>query len=190
LGSLITAIPAVFTPRLIKEAPQFLSNTNHLQRGRSMKNYVLAGLVATQSIVAAQPAAAAPFEEMTTDQSGTFAGARIRLSLGGRQHERKFRAGLAIAPTLRSQTISGETRTRIGTGLEFGFAGERSLAWSLGGRPVSCLLPSGRKSEDDGRLGTSTGGYVAIGAGVVALVAGAVVLGVVIDHADDAPDES
>lgn len=155
-----------------------------------MKNYVLAGLVAAQSIVAAQPAAAAPFEQMTNVQRGTFAGARIRISLGGRQHDQKFRAGLAIAPTMRSQTISGETRTRIGEGLELGFSGERSPAFSLGGQPVSRLLPGGRKSDDEKRLGTSTGGYVAIGAGVVALVAGAVVLGVVISHSDDAQDES
>ena len=154
-----------------------------------MKNYVVAGLVAAQSIVAAQPAAAAPVDEMTTVQGGTFAGARIRLPLGGRQNDRKFRAGVTIAPTLRSQTISGEIRTRFGEGLELGFAGERSLALSLAGRPVS-LLPGGRKSQDDRRLGTSTAGYVAIGVGVVAVVAGAVVLGVVIDHADDAPDES
>ncbi len=116
-----------------------------------MKNYVLTGLVAAQFILAAEPAAAG-FEEMTTVQSGTFTGARIRLSLGGRQHDRKFRAGLTIAPTLRRQTISGESRTRIGEGLELGFAGERSLAFSLGGRPVSRLMPGGRKSEDDKRL--------------------------------------
>jgi len=140
-----------------------------------MKNYLLAGLVAAHSLVAAQPAAAAGFEEMTTAQSGTFTGARIRLSLGGRQHDRKFRAGLTIAPTLRNQAISGETRTRFGEGLELGFAGERPLTLSLGGRPVSRLLPGGRKSEDEQRLGISTGGYVAIGVGVAALV-GAFVL--------------
>jgi hypothetical protein len=140
-----------------------------------MKNYVLAGLVAAHSFVAAQPAAAAGFEEMTTAQSGTFTGARIRLSLGGRRDDRKFHAGLTIAPTLRSPTISGETRTRFGEGLELGFAGERPLTLSLGGRPVSRLLPGGRQSEDEQRLGISTGGYVAIGVGVAALV-GAFVL--------------
>ncbi len=155
-----------------------------------MKNCVLAGLIVAQSLVAAQPAAAAPFDEITTVQNGTFAGARIRLSLGGRQQEGKIHAGLTIAPMLRSQTISAVSRIRIGEGLELGFAGERRLAWSLGGRPVSRLLPGGSKSEDDRRLGTSTGGYVAIGVGVAALVAGAIVAGVVIDHSDDAPDES
>jgi hypothetical protein len=155
-----------------------------------MKTYVLAGLVAIQAIVAAQPAVAADFKEMATVQSGTFAGARIRLSLGGGEQDRKFRAGLTLAPTFHSQTISGETRTRFGDGLELGFVGERRLAFSLGGRPVSRLLYSARKSTDDTRLGMSTGGKVAIGAGVVVLVAGAVVLGVVISHSDDAPDDS
>lgn len=147
-----------------------------------MKNYVLAGLVAAQSIAAPQPVAAAGFEEMTTAQSGTFTGARIRLSLGGRQQDRKFRAGLTMAPTLRSQAISGETRTRFGEGLELGFSGKRPLTLSLGGRPVSSLLPGGRKSEDEQRLGISTGGYVAIGVGVAALV-GAFML---YDHYRDA----
>lgn len=155
-----------------------------------MKNYVLAGLVAAQSLLAANPAVAAPFEEMTAVRSGTFAGARIRLSLGGQQHDRRFRAGLAISPTMRSQALSGEIRTRFGEGLELGIAGDRSLAFSLGGRPVSRLMPGSRKSEGDKRLSASTAGKVAIGAGAVALVAGAVILGIVISHADDAPDES
>lgn len=139
-----------------------------------MKNYALAGLVAAQIIVAAQPAAAASLQETATVQSGTFAGTRIRLSLGGGQ-ERKFRAGLTFAPMLRSQTISGETRMRFGEGVEWGFAGQRSLALSLSGRPVSRLLPGGSKSEDERRLGISTAGYVGIGVGVAALV-GAFVL--------------
>jgi hypothetical protein len=91
---------------------------------------------------------------------------------------------------LRSQTIAGETRTRIGEGLEVGFAGERSLAFSLGGQPVTRSLPRDRKSEDEKRSARSTSGKVAIGVGAVALVAGAIALGVVISHSDDAPDES
>ena len=146
-----------------------------------MKYFVLSGLVAAHFIVGAEPAAAAGFEEATNVQSGTFTGARIRLSLGGRQHDRKFRAGLTIAPMVRSQAISGETRTRFGEGLELGFAGKRPLTLSLGGQPVSRLLPGGRKSENEQRLGISTGGYVAIGVGVAALV-GAVL---VFDHYRD-----
>jgi len=158
-----------------------------------MKTYVLAGLVAAQTFVAIQPAAAASLEETTTVQRGTFAGARIRISLGGRQQDQKFRAGLTVAPTLRSQTISGETRTRIGEGLELGFTGKRPLALSLAGRPVSGLLPGGGKSEDERRLGISTGGYVAIGVGAALLVGGLVFYldakdGTLND--DGAPDDS
>ena len=156
-----------------------------------MKKHMLVVLVVALSIVATQPAAAAAdLEEMTTVRSGTFTGARIRILLGGPQHEQTIRAGLTIAPTWRSQTIMGETRTRFGEGLELGFLGKHPLAVSLGGRRISSLLLGGRKTEDDKRLGTSTGGKVAIGLGVVALVAGAVVLGVVISQSDDAPDES
>jgi hypothetical protein len=147
-----------------------------------MKTYVLAGLAAAQSIVAAQPAAAASLQEATTVQGGTFAGARIRVSLGGKQQDRKVRAGLTLAPTLRSQAISGQTQTRIGEGLELGFTGKRPLTLALAGRPVSGLLPGGSKSEDERRQGISTCGYVAIGAGVAALV-GAFVL---YDHYRDA----
>jgi hypothetical protein len=138
-----------------------------------MKKFALLGFVAAQ--IMAQPAAAAALEETATVERGTFAGARIRLSLGGGQADRKIRAGLTLAPTLRSQTISGETRMRFGEGVELGFAGDRPLALSLAGRPVARLQPGGTRSEDDGRLGVSTMGYVAIGVGVAALV-GAFVL--------------
>ena len=135
-----------------------------------MKNYVLAGLIAAQMIVAAQPAAAASLDQGASAQTGTFAGARIRLSLGGKQQDQRFRAGLTLAPTLRSQTLSGETRMRIGEGLELGFTGKRSLALSLAGRPVSRLLPGAGMPGDD-KLGLSTGGKVAIGVGVALVVA-------------------
>jgi hypothetical protein len=147
-----------------------------------MKIYVLAGLVVAQTFATAQPAAAASFQEPAIVQSGTFAGARIRISLGGKQQDRKFHAGLTLAPTLRSQAITGETRTRIGEGLELGFTGKRPLTLSLAGRPVNRLLPSDRKTDDEQRLGISTGGYVAIGVGVAALVGGFLVF----DHYRDA----
>ena len=120
-----------------------------------MKNYALAGLVAAQLIVAAQPAAAASFDEMASVQTGTFAGARMRLSLGGGQQERKLRAGLTLAPMLRSQAISGESRMRFGEGVELGFAGKRPLTLSLSGRPVSRL--TGTKTPDGERNHTREG---------------------------------
>jgi len=135
-----------------------------------MKKCVLAGLTAAQMIVAAQPAAAATLQEGASVQTGTFAGARIRLSFGGRQQDRELRAGLTLAPTLHTQSISGVTRMRIGEGLELGVTGERPLALSLAGRPVSRLLPGTGKPGDD-KLGLSTGGKAAIGVGVALVVA-------------------
>ncbi len=152
-----------------------------------MKKYVIVSLVATSLLMVAQPAAAANLEGATSVQSGTFAGARVRISLGGKMQDRKVRAGLALAPTLRSQARSGEFRTRIGDGLELGFNGQRPLALSLAGRPVSRLLPGGDRSEDERRLGISTGGYVAIGVGVAALV-GAFVLYETYKEADENSD--
>src|SRR5687768_4980295 len=88
------------------ELPLSTSTTSRRQREGSMKNFVLAGLVAAQMTVVAQPAAAAKFEQGASVQTGTFAGARVRISLGGNQPDRKFRAGLTLAPTLRSQSFS------------------------------------------------------------------------------------
>jgi len=136
-----------------------------------MKNYVLAGLVAAQMIAAAQPAAAAGLGEVASVQTGTFAGARIRLSLGGKHQDRNLRAGLTLAPTLRSQANSGETWMRVGEGLELSFTGKRPLTLTLAGQPVSQLLP-GTGNPGDDQQGLSTGGKVAIGVGV-ALVAAA-----------------
>lgn len=140
-----------------------------------MKNTIFAGLVAAQLIAASSPAAAAGFGESPAVQTGTFAGARIRISLGGEQRDRTFRAGLTLAPMLHSQTISGGTRLRVGEGLELGFTGERKLNLSLAGvRADTVLGLNGRDRIDaDRKLGLSTGGKIAIGVSVI-LVAGGV----------------
>jgi hypothetical protein len=135
-----------------------------------MKSFAVGALVAAQMIVAAQPAAAAGLEEASAVQTGTFAGARIRLSLGGKHQDRNLRAGLTLAPTLRSQANSGETWMRVGEGLELSFTGKRPLTLTLAGQPVSRLLPgTGNPGAD--QLGLSTGGKVAIGVGVALVVA-------------------
>jgi hypothetical protein len=135
-----------------------------------MKAYMLAGLVAAQTIVSAQPAAAANFEQGASVQTGTFAGARIRISLGRDQQDRRFHADLTLAPALHSQAVSGETRMQVGEGLELSFTGKRPLNLSLAGQPVSHLLAGTGKPGDD-QLGLSTGGKVAIGVGVALVVA-------------------
>jgi hypothetical protein len=137
-----------------------------------MKLSALAAFAVAQLILAAQPAGAAGLDQISDVRTGTFAGARIRLALGGRPEDRGVRAGVTFAPTLHSQTLSGQSRTRFSEGVELGFAGGRPLTLSVSGRPVSHLLPGGQEPEVERRLGVSTMGYVAIGVGVAALVGG------------------
>ena len=53
-------------------------------------------------------------------RTGTFAGARIRLAVGGQKREPKLRAGLTFASVQSGQSARGVSFTRFGEGLEFG----------------------------------------------------------------------
>jgi hypothetical protein len=135
-----------------------------------MKIMVGAALVAAQ-ILAAGPARAAELPgdpAARTGRFGTFAGARLRLALGGGQ-ERRLRGGLAVAPIQQSRLPSGAERTRFGEGVEFGFAGHDKLRLSLAGTPVSQLAQGG-KGPGGAKVGISTIGWVGIGLGTVAVV--------------------
>jgi hypothetical protein len=130
-----------------------------------MKKLLIAGLVAAAQILpAAQPAMAAELHRDRTDstsQVSAFAGARLRVPLGGKQE--KPQAGLALTSTLRSGA-TGELR--FAKGAELGFSGDEKLRLTLAGRPISKLAPGG--TAGDGRkLGVSTLGWIGIGAAVV-----------------------
>ena len=133
-----------------------------------MRKLLIAGLVAAAQILpAGSPAMAAELQNDRTampNQVSAFAGARLRVPLGGDRE--KPRVGLALTSTLRSGA-TGELR--FAKGAELGFGGDRKLRLSLAGRPVSQLSPGG-KAGDGRKLGVSTLGYVAIGVGVVAVV--------------------
>ncbi len=129
-----------------------------------MRKMLIAGLVAAaQGLPAAQPAAAAELGReriATSSQVSAFAGARLRVPLGGGRE--KPRAGLALTSTLRSGT-TGELR--FAKGAEFGFSGDRTLRLSVAGTPVSQLRPGGATPEGR-KLGVSTLGWIGIGAAV------------------------
>jgi hypothetical protein len=134
-----------------------------------MKKIIIGALIASQIGLAAQPAFAA---DLTNDRSsmaqrqGAFAGARLRVPLGG-DNSSKVRAGLTIAPLVQGRSSSGEIRTRLGEGLEFGIAGQaRKPGLSIAGTPVS-QLAQGKAGPTGARKGVSTLGWVAIGVGVV-----------------------
>jgi hypothetical protein len=125
------------------------------------------GLVAVQ-LAAVQPAAAAELQQDRmgmANQASAFAGARLRVPLGGGTD--KPRAALALTSTLRSGA-TGELRFAKGT--EVGFSGhEKTISLTFGGKRLSQLAPGG-KARDGQKLGVSTLGWVAIGVGAVAVI--------------------
>jgi hypothetical protein len=134
-----------------------------------VKKIVIAALVAAQVGGAIQPAAAAtldPTSRAERIEAGAFAGARLRLQLGGQQE--RASAGLTLAPMRRS----GDGRAigfRTGAGVEFGFtsSGKRPML-TLAGRPVTKKLRLAAKDDNkDG--GISTLAIVGIGVGVLVI---------------------
>jgi hypothetical protein len=136
-----------------------------------MKILTMTALVAAQLMVAAQPAMAAelPDERAATSQRhGAFAGARLRVPLGGETGE-KARAGLAVAPLLQSRGADGRVVTRFGDGVELGFSGQDKVGLSFNGTRLS-QYRAGRAGPDGKKLGVSTIGWVAIGVGAAIVI--------------------
>jgi hypothetical protein len=138
-----------------------------------MKISVVSAFVAAQCLAAPAFAADLPDGPHYAGPSrvGGFAGARLRVAIGGR-HGGEVRAGLALAPVRRTP---GEAKLSFGEGLEFGIAGRERPALRVAGYR---LAPGGAVGRDGQRLGVSTVGAVAIGAGVV--VVGAIVIALAI----------
>lgn len=141
-----------------------------------MKTLAAASLIAAQ-LLAAAPARAADLG-VTADQAqvrmGAFAGARVRLALGGRD-EGRVRAGLTLAPFSHSQTMDGRTASRYADGLEFGISGSEPASVRLAGYRIG---PGPVRGEAGGpRLGLSTietalvvGGVIVVGLLGLALI--------------------
>ena len=148
-----------------------------------MRRIVVAAAVAAQ--LAAAPAAAAADlvydRNIVAQQAGSFSGARIRIALGGGEREGQVRAGLVMAPTLRSEAADRRGSLRFGEGIELGFAQDRPFALSIAGRP---LTGEQARRTSGPRAGVSTLAWVAIGTGIV-LVAGTLLF---IDAMNDASE--
>jgi hypothetical protein len=132
-----------------------------------MRKLLIGGLVAAAQILsAAQPAVAAELHQdrtATSSRVSAFAGARLRVPLGGGRE--KPQAGLALTSTLRSDS-AGELR--FAKGAELGFSGDEKIRLSLGGTPVSKIAPGGGPGEGR-KLGVSALGWVGIGVAVAAI---------------------
>jgi hypothetical protein len=128
-----------------------------------VKILTIAAFVAAQALSAVQPAAAADLVERDAPQMGAFAGARLRVPLGGARAERRARAGLTLAPTMRVRDADGGSRLRFGEGLELGLAPNRPLELSFAGQRMDRI--------GDRRAGVSTLGWIAIGVGTIVVAA-------------------
>ena len=136
-----------------------------------MKSLTMSALVAAQIMLAAQPAMAADLGDergAASQRQGAFAGARLRVPLGGAKEE-KARAGLTLAPVLQGRQADGSIRTRFGEGVEYRFAGGSRPELAFGGRSIA-ELTQGRAGPDGRKMGVSTLGWVGIGLGVVAVI--------------------
>ena len=142
-----------------------------------MRKLVISTVVAAQIALAAQPVAGA---ELVDDRSsigqqrGAFAGARLRVPLGGDESE-KPRAGLAVAPVSRTQLADGSVRTRFGEGAELSFGAGETAELRIAGAPLAQRL--GAQDHENQEREDRTGKKILKGAAVVAIVAAAVVGG-------------
>lgn len=147
-----------------------------------MKILTAAALVAAQLVPASQAAGAdlAAGAEFAPARMGAFAGARLRVGLGGR-HDGPARFGLTLAPISQSRTMDGRSVRRFGEGFELGFGGREPARLRLAGYRVG---PGGTLlDERDTRLGVSTIGTAAIVGGVI--VVGLVGLALIGRNDDD-----
>ena len=133
-----------------------------------MRKVMLTALVAGQLLTGAAPVFAQSYAPVRETGTGAFGGVRVRIPFGGAARE-PVRAGLAFAPTARTDYQDGHFRTRIGEGLEFGMVGREPLQFSLAGTPVN-RLAEGRTGPDGRRMGVSTLGWIAIGVGAAAII--------------------
>jgi opacity protein-like surface antigen len=132
-----------------------------------MKKIFIAALLAGQVAAPAQAADLVDTRGVQDTRNGSFAGARIRVSLDAQPRER-VRAGLTLAPTRHDVRADGSARLRLGEGLEFGVSERRGPALSLAGQPVRDVV-QGAAGPQGERRNVSTVGWVAIGVGVIAV---------------------
>lgn len=149
-----------------------------------MKRLTAATFVAAQLLGAAQPAFAADFAAGQEIRGGAFGGVQLRIPLGGTPRAQRVRAGLTLAPTLRSRAATGEVWTRIGEGLEFGYRSGRPLSFSVAGRDLQPRRLGAAQDNDDDHRGLSTGEILLIAGGVIVVTAGVVAV-VFIDAIND-----
>jgi hypothetical protein len=110
----------------------------------------------------------------TDSRSGGFAGARLRVPIGGGSMARP-EASLAFAPTMMLRMSDGRLSTVVGEGITVNFAGRKPELNLFGMRADRALqFARGEAVDAERKSGLSTGAAIGIGVGVLAI--GAAVL--------------
>ena len=135
-----------------------------------MRKLLIAALLSSH-LLGSGPAFAQGYAPVRDTGTGAFGGVRVRVPFGGGARE-PVRAGLAFAPTTRTDYQDGRVRTRIGEGLEFGYRTGRPVSFSLAGRDVSSFRLNAAQNGDRDHRGFPWGTAALVVGGI--LVAGAV----------------
>ncbi len=109
-------------------------------------------------------------------RTGAFAGARIRLAVGGQTREPRLRAGFSFAAMQSGQTRRGASFTRFGEGLEFGVNSSNSQPhMSLAGYSLTSERLGAVQDEQGKNRGLTLRTAAFVVGGI--LLAGAVIYG-------------
>lgn len=106
---------------------------------------------------------------MAESRTGSFAGARLRLPLGGDASARP-EASLAVAPMMERRSSNGRHSLAIGQGVALNLAGGRpELRLGALRADQAVRLAVGGNQAPNHKARLSTGAWLGIGAGVVAI---------------------
>lgn len=146
-----------------------------------MKLTLIAALLTAQ--LAATPSLGATLApvEASHVRTGAFAGALLRITLGGNDSG-QARAGLGIGPLRTAQGADGRIRTSFGEGLEFGSRAGATPQLSFAGRSLDQIRLQADAEGDKG--GVPTWAWIVGGTVLVLGVAGAVTLDYLRDQSE------
>ncbi len=154
-----------------------------------MRKLLITALLSSQ-VLGGVPAFAQGFVPVRETGTGAFGGVRVRVPFGGQREP--VRAGLAFAPTTRTDYQDGRVRTRIGEGLEFGYRTGRPVSFSLAGRDLSSFRLNAAQNSDREHRGFPWGTAALVVGGIVVagLIATAVIFKTIVDNERRGPDGS
>lgn len=118
-------------------------------------------------------------------ETGAFAGARLRIALGGNRNQPKLRAGLTFGPTLHHRVNQGAADINFGEGLEFGHRSGHRFSLSAAGQEIGGNRNSADQADqEDGEGGLPDWALIAGGVVIAAGVGGLLLYDAMLDASD------